>query len=207
MIVISTGQAMEKTGNSNLSLGNYIRNAEIGVEKAKELIQDAKALSEKGTACKYGEKEIVFYSKGKITTGCFDSAEFDSLFLKVASTISENYLEDNFFIHLVQGQRNGSADYHLFGNGLVVENNYNLKGDLASASFKSMSKDSVDNLKNKATAGVLASDNNCELNTLEYRYIEIQKQQSYTYYVACDSSIQAKKDFYNEALVALGESK
>ncbi|MEK6958570.1 MAG: hypothetical protein AABW59_00845 [archaeon] len=207
VIILNTGQVMEKTGPSNLSFENSVRNARISPEKAKLLIQDANSLIQKGSACEYGEKEIIFYSGGVLSKTCFNSAEFDSLFLDVTSSIASEYSVDNFFVHLVYAGRNGMNDYHLFNDGLVLENDYSLGGELSSVSFKKIESVLLENLKNSATGSMFENDNNCSLETSGYRYVEIQKGQSYNYYVYCDEISQSKKDFYDGVLKALGEAK
>ncbi len=203
IIIVSSGEVFEKIGKSNLDLDNQVNTSVIQKEIAVYLFNKSKELAKKGIDCEYGAKEIIVFENNTIIRKCFDSNEFDLFFNEVKNSIANQPTENNFFLHLITYNNGNATDVHIHQNGLMISTFYTLN-KLTSAQMSILPIEKVNQLKQAITAEVLSKETTCSPTESNYNYIEIQKDDKYTYYYNCQKNSNAKTTFFTYAKGVIG---
>jgi len=204
IIIVPSGEVFEKIGKSNLDLENQVKTFTIQKEIATNLFNKSKELAKNGTDCEYGPKEIILFENNTVQKICFDSNEFDSFFNEIIEKLTLSKVTDNYFVHLITYDEKGVIDRHLHSNGLLIST-FHTGNTMTSASMKTLTVEKVNQLKQLTNAQVLLKETLCTPIESNYNYIEIQKDDKYTYYYNCQKNNTNKISFFTNALQILGE--
>jgi hypothetical protein len=204
IIIVPSGEVFEKVGWSNLDLENQVKTFLMQKETATNLFNKSKEIAQKGIDCEYGNKEIIIFENNTVTRSCFDSNEFDSFFSEVINETSKLTSSNNFFIHFVTYNKGQAVDMHLHSTGLLISTFYT-GNKMTSAEMKTISTEKVNLLKEVAYEQVFTPDSICSPDESNYNYIEIQKNNQYTYYYNCEKNNMYKTNFFKNAEKLLRE--
>jgi len=204
IIIVPSGEVFEKIGKSNLDLENQVKTTIIQKEIATNLFNKSKELTKSGIDCEYGSKEIIVFENNAVIRKCFDSNKFDLFFNEVKNSIANQTIQNNFFLHVITYNNGNSTDVHLHSNGLMISTFYTLN-KMTSAQMSILSLEKVNELKQAINQNILAKENNCTPIESNYNYIEIQKDEKYTYYYNCQNNSKDKSNFFSYAKGVIGE--
>jgi hypothetical protein len=203
IIVVTSGEVFEKIGKSNLDLENQVKTPTIQKEIAINLFNKSKVLAKKGIDCEFGSKEIIVFENNTVVSKCFDSNEFDLFFNEVKTNTANQNSQNNFFLHLINYKNGNSTDTHIHSNGLMISNSYRIN-KMTSAQMSILPSAKLNELKQTITENILAKESNCDPFESNYSYIEIQKDDKYTYYYNCEKNSTDKSNFFNYAKGIIG---